>query len=61
MVNGSPSFHTIVFKPGASALRAATQVCICESCKGEYGSCAELMEYPILNVTRLNKVLKIQH
>ena len=45
-----------MFKPGVSTLRAATQICICESCKGEYGSCDEFMEYPIPNVTQLNKV-----
>ena len=44
-----------MFKPGASALRAATQICICESCKGEYDSCDEFMEYPTPNVTQLNK------
>ena len=30
---------------------------ICESSKGEYGSCDEFMEYPIPSVTQLNKVL----
>ena len=29
---------------------------ICESCKGQYGSCDEFMEYLILNVTQLNNV-----
>ena len=29
---------------------------ICESCKGEYGSCDEFIEYPIPSVTHLNKV-----
>ena len=29
---------------------------ICESCKGQYGSCDEFMEYLIPNVTQLNNV-----
>ena len=56
MVYGSSSFHAITFKPGASTLKVATQVCICETCKGGYGSCDGFMEYPIPNVTQLNKV-----
>ena len=56
MVYGSSSFHAIMFKPGASTLKVATQVCICETCKGGYGSCNGFMEYPIPNVTQLNKV-----
>ena len=56
MVYGSSSFHAIMFKPGASTLKVATQVCICETCKGGYGSCDGFMEYPIPNVTQLNKV-----
>ena len=36
--------------------KVATQVCICETCKGGYGSCDGFMEYPIPNVTQLNKV-----
>ena len=50
-VNGSSSFHAVVCKTGASALRQATQICICESYKGEYGSYNEFMEYPIPNFT----------
>ena len=45
-----------MLKPGASTRRAATQICICESWKGQYDSCDEFMKYPILNVTQLNKV-----
>ena len=45
-----------MLKPGASTLRAATQICNFESCKGEYGSCDKFMKYPIPNVTQLNKV-----
>ena len=48
-IDGSSSFHDIVFKPGLSTLRAAT-------CKGEYGLCDEFMEYLTANVTQLNKV-----
>ena len=55
-VDGSSSFHAILFKPGVSTLTAATQISICESCKGEYGLCDEFMEYPIPNVTQLNKM-----
>ena len=45
----------IVFKSGASSLTAATQICICESCKGEYESCHEFMKYTFLNITQLNQ------
>ena len=45
-----------MLKPGASTRRAAIQICICESWKGQYDSCDEFMKYPILNVTQLNKV-----
>ena len=38
-VDGSSSFYALVFKPGASTLRTATKICICESCKGQYDSC----------------------
>ena len=55
-VDGSSSFHAIVFKPGASTLSVVTQICICESCKGEDGSYVEFMEYPICNTTQLNNI-----
>ena len=60
IVDGSSSFHAIVFKLDASTLTAVTQICICESCKGEYCSCDEFIKYPIHNVTQLNKVFLLR-
>ena len=38
-IDGSASWHVMVFKPGQSHFLASPRPCICEKCIVEYGSC----------------------
>ena len=47
-LQGSSSFHLILFKPGAATFKAATRYCICARCQAEFGSCPLFKEYMLI-------------
>ena len=51
-IDGSASFHVLVFKPGQTYLSASPRICICDQCLREYGSCQLFSRYK-LNVNEL--------
>ena len=46
-IPGSSSFHVIIFKPEAKVCKAASRLCLCESCQIDYGSCSLFQEYEL--------------
>ena len=46
-IDGSSSFHALVFKPNSRAFRASTRLCVCDDCKVEYGSCKLFKDYTL--------------
>ena len=46
-VDGSSALRTLVFKPDSTTFRGSKQLCICESCKVEYGSCHRFRDYEL--------------
>ena len=53
-IEGSSKFQVAVFTPDSRSFRAAIRLCICNSCKVEYGSCNFFETYtPIVNQLRV--------
>ena len=52
-VDGSSSFHVIIFTPHSTTFRASPRLCLCEKCDKEYGSCELFVEHEL-------KVLEIK-
>ena len=53
-IAGSSSFQVILFRPHSTHIKAAQCLCICDTCKIEYGSCPLFCEYEI-GIQELNK------
>jgi len=53
-IKGSDEWHVIVFKPNATKFKAASYLCVCETCLDDYGSC-ELFSMYQLKTKQLNK------
>ena len=46
-VDGSASFHVMVFKPNQTYFMTSPRLCICEQCKEDYGSCSLFSRYKL--------------
>ena len=53
-IAGSSSFQVILFRPHSIPIKAAQHLCLCDTCKIEYGSCPLFCEYEII-IQELNK------
>ena len=53
-IAGSSSFQVILFRPHSTHIKAAQRLCVCDTCKIEYGSCPLFCEYEIV-IQELNK------
>eukprot|EP00794_Sanderia_malayensis_P019611 gene19611-21542_t len=54
-VDGSSTFHVLVFKPKESFFLASPRLCICDECKHDYGSCSLFSQHE-LNVQELRDI-----
>ena len=46
-IKGSSFFQVIIFKPNTTTIRAAPRICICSTCKEDYGSCNLFQDYQL--------------
>jgi hypothetical protein len=46
-IDGSASWHVLVFNPGQTYFSAAPRMCICEQCTKKYGSCNLFSRYQL--------------
>ena len=46
-IEGSSSFHVMVFSPNATTFKAAPRLCLCDHCKLDYGSCTLFKSYEL--------------
>ena len=54
-LKGPNEFQVIVFYPKTTTVRAAKHLCICDSCRQDYGSCSLFQNYDLV-VENLNKI-----
>ena len=53
-VDGSSSFQVIVFNPDSTEIKASERICICETCKNNYGTCSLFKSYT-MQITNLKE------